>query len=54
MNVWKSIVGLIVTSMLSVPLWAQGNTCEEQLNAARHPTNFRPPFARAPPNEGDT
>ena len=34
MNVWKSIVGLIVTSMLSVPLWAQGNTCEEQLNAA--------------------
>lgn len=34
MNVWKSIVGLIVTSMLSIPLWAQGNTCEEQLNAA--------------------
>lgn len=34
MNVWKSIVGLIVTSMLSVSLWAQGNTCEEQLNAA--------------------
>jgi hypothetical protein len=34
MNIWKSIVGLIVTSLLSVPLWAQGNTCEEQLNAA--------------------
>jgi hypothetical protein len=34
MNGWKSIVGLIVTSMLSVSLWAQGNTCEEQLNAA--------------------
>jgi len=34
MNIWKSIVGLIVTSMLSVSLWAQGNTCEEQLNAA--------------------
>jgi len=34
MNVWKSIVGLIVTSMLSASLWAQGNTCEEQLNAA--------------------
>jgi hypothetical protein len=34
MNIWKSIVGLIVTSMLSVQLCAQGNTCEEQLNAA--------------------
>jgi hypothetical protein len=34
MNVWKSIVGLIVTSMLSVAVCAQGNTCEEQLNAA--------------------
>ncbi len=34
MNIWKSIVGLIVTSMLSASLWAQGNTCEEQLNAA--------------------
>src|SRR5688500_4696541 len=34
MNIWKSIVGLIVTSVLSGSLWAQGNTCEEQLNAA--------------------
>ena len=34
MNGWKSIVGLIVTSVLSGSLWAQGNTCEEQLNAA--------------------
>jgi hypothetical protein len=34
MNIWKSIVGLIVTSLLSVSLCAQGNTCEEQLNAA--------------------
>lgn len=34
MNIWKSIVGLIVTSLLSVSLWAQGNTCEEQLNVA--------------------
>ncbi len=34
MNGWKSIVGLIVTSMLSASVWAQGNTCEEQLNAA--------------------
>jgi opacity protein-like surface antigen len=34
MNGWKSIVGLIVTSMLSGSVWAQGNTCEEQLNAA--------------------
>ena len=33
MNVWKTIVGLIVTSALSVNLLAQG-TCEEQLNAA--------------------
>ena len=34
MNGWKSIVGLIVTSVLTVSVWAQGNTCEEQLNAA--------------------
>jgi len=34
MNIWKSIVGLIVTSVLSASVWAQGSTCEEQLNAA--------------------
>lgn len=34
MNLWKSIVGLIVTSVLSTSVWAQRNTCEEQLNAA--------------------
>lgn len=34
MRIWKTIVGLIVTSMLSATVWAQGNTCEEQLNAA--------------------
>lgn len=34
MNIWKTIVGLIVTSVLSASVWAQENTCEEQLNAA--------------------
>jgi len=36
MNIWKTIVGLIVTSVLSASVWAQdkGNSCEEQLNAA--------------------
>lgn len=34
MNIWKTIVGLIVTSVLyTTTVWAQG-TCEEQLNAA--------------------
>lgn len=34
MNIWKTIVGLIVTSVLSASVWAQENTCEVQLNAA--------------------
>lgn len=34
MNIWKTIVGLIVTSVLSGNLYAQSTTCEEQLNAA--------------------
>lgn len=34
MNNWKSIVGLIVTSMLTASVWAQSNLCEQQLAAA--------------------
>ncbi len=34
MNIWKTIVGLIVTSVLSATVFAQSITCEEQLNAA--------------------
>jgi hypothetical protein len=34
MNIWKTIVGLIVTSVLSANVFAQSITCEEQLNAA--------------------
>jgi hypothetical protein len=35
MTFWRTIVGLIVTSVLiSAPVWAQENSCEEQLNAA--------------------
>jgi hypothetical protein len=34
MNIWKTIVGLIVTSVLSGTVSAQSSTCEEQLNAA--------------------
>jgi hypothetical protein len=34
MNIWKTIVGLIVTSVLSVSVCAQSATCEEQLNSA--------------------
>lgn len=35
MNIAKAVIGIFMSSMLSVPLWAQqGNTCEEQLNAA--------------------
>ncbi len=34
MNIWKTIVGLIVTSVLSASVYAQSITCEEQLNAA--------------------
>lgn len=34
MNIWKTIVGLIVTSVLSGSVYAQNATCEEQLNAA--------------------
>lgn len=35
MNTWKTIVGLIVTSVLSANLYAQSLTCEEQLNEAQ-------------------
>lgn len=34
MNIWRTIVGLIVTSVLSASVYAQSITCEEQLNAA--------------------
>lgn len=34
MNIWKTIVGLIFTSVLSGTLCAQSTTCEDQLNAA--------------------
>jgi hypothetical protein len=34
MTTWKTIVGLIVTSVLSANVYAQSLTCEEQLNAA--------------------
>src|SRR5690606_30004874 len=31
---YKTIVGIVIGSVLSASAWAQGNTCEEQLNAA--------------------
>ena len=40
MNIWKTIVGLIVTSVLSASVYAQSITCEEQLNAAAVPILF--------------
>lgn len=35
MSISKAVIGVVMSSLLSVQLWAQqGNTCEEQLNAA--------------------